>query len=88
MKLKDDCLVIRSMEDLQEINIRSSKREIVIEESKPYILCVIANICIAGFNIVSTVSLDQGMRRYVLVVHGNALGTLASAPLALVFERY
>lgn len=65
-----------------------SKREILIEESTPYVLCVFANICIAGLNIVTKVSLDHGMNRYELLVYSNAFGTLASAPLALIFERF
>ncbi|XP_019074425.1 WAT1-related protein At5g07050 [Vitis vinifera] len=40
----------------------------------------------AGFNIVSKVSLDKGMSRYVLVVYGHAFGTLATALLVLLFE--
>ncbi|KAL6347132.1 hypothetical protein AAG906_012713 [Vitis piasezkii] len=57
------------------------------EEWKPYMLCVFSNICFAGFNIVSKVSLDKGMSRYVLVVYGYAFGTLATALLVLLFER-
>ena len=57
------------------------------EEWKAYILCVFSNICFAGFNIVSKVSLNKGMSRYVLVVYGYAFGTLATAILVLLFER-
>ncbi|PON52537.1 Plant-drug/metabolite exporter [Trema orientale] len=64
-----------------------SKREILIQKSTPYLLCIFANICFAGFNIVTKVSLDQGMSRYVLLVYSNFFGILASAPLALIFER-
>lgn len=66
---------------------RERKREMGYEEWKPYILCVFSNICFAGFNIVSKVSLDKGMSRYVLVVYGHAFGTLATALLVLLFER-
>lgn len=66
----------------------SSKRDKVIEEWKPYILCIFSNVCFAGFNIVSRVSLDKGMSRYVLVVYGHAFGTLATALLAFLFERF
>ena len=65
-----------------------SKREILIEVSTPYLLCIFANICFAGSNIVTKVTLDQGMSPYVLLFYSNALGTLASAPLALIFERF
>lgn len=57
------------------------------EVSKPYILCIFANICFAGFPVVIKVSLDKGMSCYVLVVYGHAFGTLATALLALLFER-
>lgn len=60
----------------------------IFEELKPYIMCIIANIFCAGFNIVTKISLNQGMSPYVLVVYGNAFGALASAPLALFFERF
>ncbi|CAB4274005.1 unnamed protein product [Prunus armeniaca] len=60
----------------------SSKREV----SKPYVLCIFANICFAGFPVVIKVSLDKGMSCYVLVVYGHAFGTLATALLALLFE--
>lgn len=66
----------------------SSKRDRVIEEWKPYILCIFSNVCFAGFNIVSRVSLDKGTSRYVLVVYGHAFGTLATALLAFLFERF
>ncbi|KAM1016323.1 hypothetical protein ACFX13_046769 [Malus domestica] len=45
------------------------------------------NICFAGFNVVSKVSLDKGMSCYVLVVYAHVFGTLATALLALIFER-
>ena len=67
---------------------RVMRGKIIEEYSKPYLLCVFANICFGGFNIVSKVSLDQGMSCYVLVFYGNAFGTLASAPLALILERF
>ena len=57
------------------------------EEWKAYMLCVFSNICLAGFNIVSKVSLNKGMSHYVLVVYGYAFGTLATAILVLLFER-
>ena len=67
---------------------RGSSKQEVCEELKPYIYCVLANICFAGYNIVSKVSLDKGMNRYVLVAYGHAFGTLATAFLAVLFERY
>ncbi|KAB2613345.1 WAT1-related protein [Pyrus ussuriensis x Pyrus communis] len=37
----------------------NGRRERVIENSKPYILCIFSNICFAGFSVVSKVSLDK-----------------------------
>lgn len=67
---------------------RRSKREIVIEESKPYILCLLCVVIEAGFNIISKVTLDKGMSFYVLVFYGHAFGTLATSLLAFLFERF
>ena len=67
--------------------IGNTKQEKACAELKPYIYCILANICLAGFNIVSKVSLDKGMSRYVLVAYGHAFGTLATALLAFLFER-
>lgn len=64
-----------------------SRRDRFTEVLGPYILCLAANFCFAGFNIVSKVSLDKGISRYVLVAYGHALGTVATAVLALLYER-
>ncbi|KAL5581570.1 hypothetical protein UlMin_014012 [Ulmus minor] len=62
----------------QEARLRGrSKREIVIEESTPYIICILSNVSAAGFNIISKISLDTGMSCYVLVAYGHAFGTLS-----------
>ncbi|KAF3445058.1 hypothetical protein FNV43_RR14751 [Rhamnella rubrinervis] len=76
-----------NMEEQDERARGRSKRETVIEESKPYILCIFANVLYAGYNIINKVALNQGMSQFVLVVYGNTLGTLATALLALTFER-
>ena len=65
-----------------------SKREMFIEESTPYILCILGIICDAGFNIVSKVALDNGMSYYVLVAYGQAFKTVPTALLAFIFERF
>ena len=76
------------MEEEGERIVRgSSKREILIEESKPYILCIFANVLFSGFNIICKHSLDLGMSPYLLLVYGNAFGTVATALLAITFER-
>lgn len=65
-----------------------SKRETVIEESKPYILCMFANVLYAGYNVICKLALNQSMSQYVLVVYGNAIGTIATGLLAFAFERF
>lgn len=75
------------MEQEERMLRMRSKSEIVIEESKPYILCLICVLVEAGNNIISKVTLDKGMNCYVLVFYGYAFGTLASA-LAFLFERF
>ncbi|KAJ0028033.1 hypothetical protein Pint_36472 [Pistacia integerrima] len=59
----------------------------MLKELKPYILSIFCSLCYAGYNIVSKVSLDDGMSLYVLVVYAHGFGTLATALLALLFER-
>ncbi|KAL5581568.1 hypothetical protein UlMin_014010 [Ulmus minor] len=72
----------------QEARLRGrSKREIVIEEFTPYIICVLSNVSFAGFNIISKISLDKGMSCYVLVAYGHAFATLVTAIPAFLFER-
>lgn len=77
----------RVMMEVSRDEIRS-KREMTIEELKPYIYCIFCNFCWAGFNIVSKISLNYGMSQYVLVVYGQIIGVLTLAILALLFERY
>ncbi|XP_040371639.1 WAT1-related protein At5g07050 isoform X2 [Rosa chinensis] len=78
---------VMQMEEQEERVKGSRKWDRVIEESKPYILCIFCNVCFAGYNIVSKVALHKGMSRYVLVVYGYAFGTLATALFAFLFER-
>ncbi|XWS47427.1 hypothetical protein CRYUN_Cryun14cG0151200 [Craigia yunnanensis] len=77
------------MEAQQEENIGGMKRnrKVTIEGMKPYAICIFCNICFAGYNIISKVSLDNGMSSYVLVVYGHVMGTLTTALLAVLFER-
>ncbi|XVE78464.1 hypothetical protein DITRI_Ditri13aG0147500 [Diplodiscus trichospermus] len=58
-----------------------------MEVMKTYALCIFCNICYGGYNIISKVSLDNGMSSYVLVVYGHFFGALTTALLALLFER-
>ncbi|KAM6548664.1 hypothetical protein CsatB_020340 [Cannabis sativa] len=59
----------------------------IIVESIPYIICVLCSFSGAGYFLVSKVSLNKGMSRYVLVTYGFAIGTLSTALLAYLFER-
>ncbi|XVE78462.1 hypothetical protein DITRI_Ditri13aG0147300 [Diplodiscus trichospermus] len=54
---------------------------------KAYALCIFCNVCYGVYNIISKVSLDNGMSSYVLVVYGHVFATLTTALLALLFER-
>ncbi|WCJ39090.1 nodulin MtN21 /EamA-like transporter family protein [Euphorbia peplus] len=61
--------------------------ENLMERMKPYMYSIFVALCFGGFNIVSKVSLDDGMSQYVLVGYGFAFGTVTVAVLALLFER-
>ncbi|XVF81641.1 hypothetical protein PTKIN_Ptkin15bG0171600 [Pterospermum kingtungense] len=54
---------------------------------KAYAICIFCNICLAGYNIISKVSLDNGMSVYALVVYGYLVGTLTTALFAVILER-
>ncbi|KAE8701763.1 WAT1-related protein [Hibiscus syriacus] len=56
-------------------------------KAKPYLLMIFLQFGSAGMYIISMVTLNQGMNRYVLVVYRNAFAALALAPFALVLER-
>ncbi|XP_058007353.1 WAT1-related protein At2g40900-like [Hevea brasiliensis] len=74
----------------EEGNLRVKRDKniiLILENSKPYFLCIFSNFCYSAFNIISKVTLDKGMSRYVLVAYGHAFGTLTTALLALLFER-
>ncbi|PON56460.1 Plant-drug/metabolite exporter [Parasponia andersonii] len=75
------------MEEQSERVRGKSKRQKLIQESIPYVLCLFCNVCAAGYYMVSKVSLNKGLSRYVLVTYGYAFGTLATALLAFLFER-
>ncbi|KAJ0085159.1 hypothetical protein Patl1_08390 [Pistacia atlantica] len=57
------------------------------DKLKPYLLMVFLQFGAAGMYIVSMVTLNHGMNRYVLIVYRNAIATLVLAPFALVLER-
>ena len=67
--------------------IGNIKQEKLSEKLKPYIYCIFANVCLAGFNIISKIYLNKGMSLYVLVTYGQAIGALTTALLAFLFER-
>ncbi|MBA0623863.1 hypothetical protein Godav_009298 [Gossypium davidsonii] len=56
-------------------------------KAKPYFLMIFLQFGSAGMYIISMVTLNQGMNRYVLVVYRNAIAALVLAPFALVLER-
>ncbi|KAJ1263475.1 hypothetical protein BS78_09G187400 [Paspalum vaginatum] len=58
-----------------------------VEKAKPYIAMVSLQFGYAGMNVLTKVSLNQGMNHYVLVVYRHAFATLSIAPFALVLER-
>lgn len=57
------------------------------ERSKPYLAMISLQFGYAGMNIITKVSLNQGMSHYVLVVYRHAFATLSIAPFAFIFER-
>ncbi|XVF36889.1 hypothetical protein REPUB_Repub19eG0097600 [Reevesia pubescens] len=56
-------------------------------KAKPYFLMVCLQFGTAGMYIISMVTLNHGMNRYVLIVYRNAIAALVLAPFALVLER-
>ncbi|CAN0862654.1 WAT1-related protein At5g07050 [Linum grandiflorum] len=58
-----------------------------LETSKPYFAMIALQFGYAGMNIITKVSLNQGMSHYVLVVYRHAIATAVIAPFALFFER-
>lgn len=58
-----------------------------LQSSKPYVAMVSLQFGYAGMNIITKVSLNQGMSHYVLVVYRHAFATAVIAPFALVLER-
>ena len=59
-----------------------------VEKAKPYIAMISLQFGYAGMNVLTKVSLNQGMSHYVLVVYRHAFATISIAPFALILERY
>jgi hypothetical protein len=59
----------------------------LVEKAKPYIAMISLQFGYAGMNVLTKVSLNQGMSHYVLVVYRHAFATLSIAPFALFLER-
>ncbi|KAJ9166644.1 hypothetical protein P3X46_021362 [Hevea brasiliensis] len=59
----------------------------VLYKIKPYFLMVFLQFGSAGNYIISMVTLNHGMNRYVLIVYRNAIAALVLAPFALLLER-
>lgn len=58
------------------------------QRAKPYVAMISLQFGYAGMNIISKLSLNNGMSHYVLVVYRHAFATLSIAPFALILERY
>ncbi|CAN6332560.1 unnamed protein product [Urochloa humidicola] len=58
-----------------------------VEKAKPYIAMISLQFGYAGMNVLTKVSLNQGMSHYVLVVYRHAFATISIAPFALILER-
>ncbi|XP_021645384.2 WAT1-related protein At4g08290-like [Hevea brasiliensis] len=59
----------------------------VLHKMRPYFLMVCLQFGSAGLYIISMVTLNHGMNRYVLIVYRNAIAALVLAPFALLLER-
>ncbi|GFS33372.1 nodulin MtN21 /EamA-like transporter family protein [Actinidia rufa] len=59
----------------------------MLKNSKPYFAMISLQFGYAGMNIITKVSLNQGMSHYVLVVYRHAIATAVIAPFALFLER-
>lgn len=59
----------------------------VLYKIRPYLLMVFLQFGSAGMYIISMVTLNHGMNRYVLIVYRNAIAALVLAPFALFLER-
>ncbi|KAL1300704.1 hypothetical protein HN51_045355 [Arachis hypogaea] len=58
-----------------------------IESSKPYFAMMSLQFGYAGMNVITKLSLNQGMSHYVLVVYRHAFAAASIAPFAFIFER-
>ncbi|CAL0303600.1 unnamed protein product [Lupinus luteus] len=58
-----------------------------LDTSKHYFAMISLQFGYAGMNIITKVSLNQGMSHYVLVVYRHAFATAVIAPFAFIFER-
>ncbi|KAJ6920012.1 hypothetical protein NC651_013818 [Populus alba x Populus x berolinensis] len=65
----------------------AGKFTVVFNKMTPYILMVCVQFGSAGNYILSMISLNRGMNRYVLIVYRNGVAALALAPFALLLER-
>ncbi|KAL1292136.1 hypothetical protein HN51_060571 [Arachis hypogaea] len=58
-----------------------------VENSQLYFAMIFLQFVYGGMNIITKVSLNQGMSHYVLVVYRHVFATVAIAPFAIIFER-
>lgn len=66
---------------------KRSSLSIAFEKSKPYLAMISLQFGYAGMNIITKVSLTNGMSHYVLVVYRHAVATAVIAPFAFFVER-
>ncbi|XP_065881995.1 WAT1-related protein At4g08290 [Euphorbia lathyris] len=66
---------------------QASKLSDVFYKMRPYLLMICLQFGSAGNYIISMVTLNHGMNRYVLIVYRNGIAALVLAPFALIFER-
>lgn len=82
---------IKMEEQYEEINggrdERRSLRGESCEELRHYMYCIFSNLCIAAYNIVSKVSLDEGMSRYVLVAYGQLFWNISYCCFSIFLRK-
>ncbi|OEL31852.1 WAT1-related protein, partial [Dichanthelium oligosanthes] len=81
------CWLVSSSSVGNTVTIAMARCGGFVEKAKPYIAMISLQFGYAGMNVLTKVSLNQGMSHYVLVVYRHAFATLSIAPFALVLER-
>lgn len=66
----------------------ASENSNFFEKTKHHIAMICLQFGYAGMNIITKVSLNQGMSHYVLVVYRHAFATASIVPFAFILERF